>query len=73
MPPNGGILVAGLSSDHEEAVTKIGYLVRHAEDKFGEDTVCVMRSSAGNTDIPVILLAMPLSLHVLINNGTGKS
>ena len=34
---------------------------------------CVVRSSSGDTDIPVVLLAMPLLLHVCIDNETGKS
>ena len=33
----------------------------------------MVRSSSGDTDIPVILLAMPFNLHIMIDNGTGKS
>eukprot|EP00794_Sanderia_malayensis_P020850 gene20850-biopygen15376 len=70
---NGNFIVEGLATDHEEADTKIAYLAKHAEEQFGEDSVCVVRSSSGDTDIPVILLAMPFNLHVMIDNGTGKS
>ena len=60
-------------TDHEEADTKIAYLLKHTEEEYGEDTVCVVRSTSGDTDIPVILLALPFNHRVMIDNGTGKS
>ena len=47
-----------LRTNHEEADTKICYLLHHAvQSNNNEETVCVVRSSSGDIDIPVILLA----------------
>ena len=64
-----------LPTNHEEADTKICYLLHHAvESNNNEETVCVVRSSSGDIDIPVILLAneMP-NLLVYVDNGAGKN
>ncbi len=63
-----------LSTNHEEADTKICYLLHHAlQMNNGEETVCIVRSSSGDVDIPIILLANEAEhLHVFIDNGTGK-
>ena len=45
-----------LQTNHEEADTKICYLLHHAlRLNNGEETVCVVRSSSGDVDIPIIL------------------
>ena len=47
-----------LRTNHEEADTKICYLLHHAvQSNNNEETVCVVRSCSGDIDIPVILLA----------------
>ena len=64
-----------LRTNHEEADTKICYLLHHAvQSNSNEETVCVVRSSSGDTDIPAILLAneMP-NLLVYVENGAGKN
>ena len=55
-----------LRTNHKEADTKIYY--------HNEETVCVVRSSSGDIDIPVIHLAnqMP-NLPVYVDNGEGKN
>ena len=67
--------VEELRTNHEEADTKICYLLHHAvQSNNNEETVCVVRSSSGDIDIPVILLAngMP-NLLVYVDNGAGKN
>ena len=62
-------------ANHKEADTKICYLLHHAvQSNNNEDTVCVVRSSSGDMDIPVILLAneMP-NLIVYVDNRAGKN
>ena len=64
-----------LRTNHEEADTKICYLLYHAvESNNNEETVCVVLSSSGDIGIPVILLAneMP-NLIVYVDNGVGKN
>ena len=64
-----------LQTNHEEADTKICYLLHHAiQSNSNKETVCVARSSSGDIDIPVILLAneMP-NLLVYVDNGAGKN
>ena len=64
-----------LRTDHEEADTKIAYLIQHAadtHDNIGE--ICV-RSSSGDIDIPVILLGLfgHQRIPITVDNGTGKN
>ena len=64
-----------LRTNHEEADTKICCLLHHAvQSNNNEETVCVVRSSSGDTDIPVILLTneMP-NLLVFVDNGADKN
>ena len=64
-----------LQTNHEEADTKTCYVLHHAvQSNDNEETVCVVRSSSGDIDIPVILLAneMP-NLLVYVDNGAGKN
>ena len=63
--------VPELENDHEEADSKIAFMIKHAEAR--EDTVCMVRSSSGDIDIPVILVAGEFNSRILIDNGTGKS
>ena len=67
--------VPSLASDHTEADTKICYLSHHAlNENAGGPTVCVVRSSSGDTDIPIILLGNEReNLKIIIDNGSGKS
>lgn len=67
--------IPSLASDHIEADTKICYLTQHAlKENSGDPTVCVVRSSSGDTDIPIILLGNECeNLKVIIDNGSGKS
>lgn len=67
--------VPELENDHEEADSKIAFMIKHATRGNSEGTVCMVRSSSGDIDIPVILVALAgeLNTRVLIDNGTGKS
>ena len=64
-----------LRTNHEEVDTKISYLLHHAvQTNNNEETVCVVRSSSGDIDIPVILLADEmLNLLAYVDNGAGKN
>lgn len=67
--------VEDMATNHEEADTKVCSLFHHAlRCNNGEETTCLLRSSSGDIDIPIILLANEdPNLHVYIDNGTGKS
>ena len=67
--------IPSMASDHIEADTKICYLTQHAlKENSGGPTVCVVRSSSGDTDIPIILLANDCeNLKNILDNGSGKS
>ena len=72
----GSTAIEELSSDHEEADTKVVYLLKHAIEKEEDlDTaVFVVRSSSGDVDIPVILLANDLQTNatIILDNGRDK-
>ena len=70
----GVIQVQEFNTNHEEADTKICYLLQHAPRmNNGLEKVCIGRSSSGDVDIPIILLANEAEkLHVFIHNGAGK-
>ena len=56
---SGSVDVEELETDHEEADTKISYLIQHAaRSSNGQQIICVVRSSSGDIDIPIILLGM---------------
>ena len=62
-----------LETNHEEADTKICYLLHHAQR---QNNGAVMRSSSGDIDFPIILLENEidnLRVFIFINNGTGKA
>ena len=52
----GASRMESLETDHEEADTKISYLIKHAIDSYPNLTAVSIRSSSGDVDIPVILL-----------------
>ena len=63
-------------ANHEEADTKIAYLIQHAANtNHDKDIVCVVRLNSGDIDIPIILLSIELerNVHVYIDNGTDKN
>ncbi len=66
-------IAAELATNHEGTDTKIAYLAKHAEQDLGQDSVCLVRSSSGDTDLPVVLLVMPLNLNIIIDNGTWRN
>ena len=64
--------VESLRTNHEEADTKIAYLTQHALENTPElNHVCV-RSSSGDIDITVILVAAfgQIQNQIFIDNGT---
>ena len=68
--------VEELETDHEEADTKIAYLIQHAvRNSDGQSIACVVRSRFGNVDIPIILLGIKSisNVEIYIDNGSGKS
>ena len=66
--------VPELNTNHEEADTKIAYLVQHALRENGDNTLCIVRSSSGDIDIPVISVAADLAdRRIFIYNGTSRN
>lgn len=66
-----------LETDHEEADTKIAYLIEHFRNNHGteNDSLCMVRSNSGDIDIPVILTAAPditKDLKVFVDSGSAK-
>ena len=73
---HGSSHIEELERDHEEADTKIAYLIQHAvRNSDGQSIACVVRSSSGDVDIPIILLGMESisNVEIYIDNGSGKS
>lgn len=73
----GKTSVPALDTDHEEADTKIAYLINHFRNNHGieNDALCVVRSQSGDIDIPVILTASSPAtskVHVFIDSGSAK-
>ena len=65
-----------LETDHEEADTKISYLIKHAIDSYPDSIPVYIRSSSGDVDIPMILLGSfgsHSSTNITLDNGTGKN
>ena len=66
--------VPQLNTNHEEADTKMAYLVQHVLRENGANKLCIVRSSSGDIDIPVILVAADLAdRRIFIDNGTGRN
>ena len=73
---NGSTNISDLETDHEEADTKIAYLIQQAvRDNEGQRMVCTVRSSSGDIDIPVILFGMDTNdnVDIFIDNRSGKN
>ena len=73
---NGHEVITELATHHEEADTKIAYLIEHFVEHNNKERVgIVVRSSSGDTDIPIILLGglRKDDVDVYIDNGTGKA
>ena len=66
--------VLDLQTNHEEADTKVCCLLHHAhQQNEGEETIGILRSHSGDTEIPIILLANEVpNLHGYVDNGAGK-
>ena len=66
--------VEELRTDHEEADTKIAYLIQHAIDTHENIVDICVRSSSGDVDIPIILLGIfgCRDIPITVDNGTGK-
>ena len=64
--------VPELENDHEEADSKIAFMIKHATRENSECTVGLVRSSSGDIIIPVILVAGEFDTRILIDNVTGK-
>ena len=69
------VIVRELETDHEEADTKIAYLIKHAAQSNNLPTVCGVRSSSGDIDIPIILLGMDElnNAQIFIDNGSSRN
>ena len=66
--------VPQLETDHMEADTDtmLSYLITYCFEIYGKSAV--VRSTSGDTDIPVILLNnMKPGMEIILDNGTGKS
>ena len=73
---NGSSCEKELATDHEGADTKISYLIQHASRNSNDQpTTCVVRSSSGDIDIPIILLGIQTISHLEIytDNGSRKT
>ena len=62
-----------LDTNHEEADTKIAYLIVHAINNYSGAQI-VVRSRSGDVDIPVILTGLfgSSTTRIIVDNGTGK-
>ena len=69
-------IITELATYHEQANTKIDYLIEHFVEHKNKDRVGIaVRSSSGDTDIPIILLGglRKDDVDVYIGNGIGKA
>ena len=66
-------LVPELKTNHEEADTKIAYLIQHAIEIYSPVEILI-RSRSGDVDIPVILTGIfgSSTTPIIVDNGTGK-
>ena len=70
---SGSVDVEELETDHEEANTKIAYLIQHAaRSSDGQQIICVVRSSSGDIDIMLLGMDLENNVHIFIDNGSGK-
>ena len=63
-----------LSSDHEEADTKITSFLKFVNRRFGVHSKVIVRSPSSDIDIPVIILGTGLDadLQIYLDNGVGN-
>ena len=68
-------VVEELASDHEEAGTKVAFLMDHVLERFGPQRRVILRSPSGDVDIPMIVYGNQLDTHLQIffDDGTGKT
>ena len=61
--------------NHEEADTKLIWLVKHAieNEENLEDAAFIIRSTSGDIDIPIILLNAETNSNVFIDSGRGNN
>ena len=65
-----------LNTDHEEADSKVSYLIQHAIDTYPEVSEVCIRSCSGDVDIPLILIGSfgcHTDTNIVVDNGTGKN
>ena len=70
----GSVSIPQLETNHEEADSKIAYLIQHAIIAYPNIMEILVRSCSGDVDIPVILIGLfgSSSKNVILDNGTGK-
>ncbi len=68
-------VVEELASNHEEADTKVVFLLDHVLQRYGQHSRVILRSPSGDVDIPIIVYGNQLDtdLRIFLDNGTGKS
>ena len=65
--------IPDLVTNHEEADTKIAYLIQHAMSAY-QNIEIIVRSCSGDVDIPVILTGLfgSSTTHISLDYGTEK-
>ncbi len=68
-------VVEELASNHEEADTKVVFLLDHVLQRYGQHSRVILRSPSGDVDIPIIVYGNQLDtdLRIFLDNGTEKS
>eukprot|EP00794_Sanderia_malayensis_P012447 gene12447-13734_t len=68
-------VVEELACNHEEADTKVVFLLDHVLQRYGQHSRVILRSPSGDVDIPIIVYGNQLDtdLRIFLDNGTGKS
>ena len=73
---SGSTVVEELSTNHEEADTKLVHLLEHAIDNAANvnRVVFIVRSSLGDVDVPIILLSyeIPADTSIILDSGRHK-
>ena len=72
---DGCFTIDELRTDHEEADTKVAYLISHALRTYSNIREVCVRSCSGDIDIPVILIGIfggCENAFITLDNGTGK-
>eukprot|EP00794_Sanderia_malayensis_P002234 gene2234-2545_t len=68
-------VVEELASNHEEADTKVVFLLDHVLQRYGQHSRVILRSPSDDVDIPIIVYGNQLDtdLRIFLDNGTGNS